>query len=265
MVSRKVSPSPYFKALDDSTGEFEAVVAVMGNVDLQGDRTMPGAFTKTLDEWRGRGDPIPVIWSHDWGDPFAHIGYVDPQEAYEVMAGDEKALGDMQGGLFVRGHLDVDKPYAKQVYDLLKDRRVTEWSWAYEVVDEERNTKDHANELNEVKLFEVGPTLKGANPATTTLGVKSVLEVAAKEEHDLNLVTRALNVDREVGLKMLKDIVRAELKWDGSAAMQSCNSAGDFRKIAFERDNDSDPDTAAHWALPHHPSPGAEADPKGVS
>lgn len=54
-------------------------------------------------------------------------------------------------------------------------------------------------------------------------------------------------------------------KWSGSSAMASCKSAGDFRKIAFERSNDSDPDTAAHWALPHHSSPGADADKTGVS
>lgn len=54
-------------------------------------------------------------------------------------------------------------------------------------------------------------------------------------------------------------------KWDGAAAMRSCSSAADFRSIAFERANDSDPDTAAHWALPHHASPGAKADQGGVS
>lgn len=278
---RKTYDGVYFKALDDSTGEFEAVVSVFGNVDLQGDRGMPGMFAKSLDMWRTKGDPIPVIWSHEWGNPMAHIGYVLPEDAYEVLSGDsEKAMGDITGGLFVKGHLDVDKPFAKQVYDLLKDRRVTEWSFAYDVVDEERNTKDHANELNEVNLFEVGPTLKGANPATSTLGVKSVLDRAAFEDRSLRMIVKALDTDPDVGLKYLRDWVRdeksgldvpaaelkdVEFKWDGQAAMQSCSSAADFRKIAFERDNDSDPDTAAHWALPHHPSPGADADPQGVS
>jgi HK97 family phage prohead protease len=56
-----------------------------------------------------------------------------------------------------------------------------------------------------------------------------------------------------------------ELRWDGAAAMQTCSTAADFRSIAFERNNDSAPDTAAHWALPHHPRPGATADPQGVS
>jgi hypothetical protein len=58
----------------DSAGEFEALVAVFGNVDKGGDRIMPGAFTKTLAAWRASGDPVPVIWSHDWNTPDAHIG-----------------------------------------------------------------------------------------------------------------------------------------------------------------------------------------------
>ena len=111
---RKTYDGVYFKALNDETGEFEAVVSVFGNVDLQGDRTMPGAFSKSLDNWKASGDPIPVIWSHDWGDPFAHIGYVSPEDAYEVVNEDAKAAGSgIMGGLFVKGHLDVDKPFAK--------------------------------------------------------------------------------------------------------------------------------------------------------
>jgi hypothetical protein len=27
-----------------------------------------------LAAWRVSGDPVPVIWSHDWGTPDAHIG-----------------------------------------------------------------------------------------------------------------------------------------------------------------------------------------------
>lgn len=52
--------------------------------------------------------------------------------------------------------------------------------------------------------------------------------------------------------------------WSGDAAMAKCHSAADFKKIAFERDNDSDPDTAAHYTLPHHDGPGAPPNKKGV-
>lgn len=260
-VVQKAYPVASFKALpEEGEGTFEAVVSVFGNVDLQGDRVMPGAFGKSIAKWQKSGDVVPVLWSHSWGDPFAHIGYVRPQDMKEVR-GNQKS--GFPGGLYVKGHLDVHKPFAKQVYDLLAERRVREYSFSYDIPSGgERRGKDGANELVEVDIIEVGPTLKGANPETVHLGTKSAddlkfrLENAAEKEL---AVQTELAKDRE----LFTELSKAE--WNGDAAMKSCHSAADFRKIAFERDNDSDPDTAAHWALPHHSSPGAEANPAGVS
>ena len=70
---------------DSDAGTFEATVAVFGNVDLGGDRIVPGAFKKTLAKWAESGDPIPVILSHQWDNPMAHIGVVN--EAKEIETG----------------------------------------------------------------------------------------------------------------------------------------------------------------------------------
>jgi len=164
-----------FKALPDENGEtgrFEAIVSVFNNVDLQGDRVVKGAFTKSLKVWRESGDPIPIIWSHDWGDPFANVGEADPALAEET-----------DQGLKLVGRFDVHKSFAAQVYDLLKSRRVREWSFAYEI-EEERPGKDRANDLVVLDIIEAGPTLKGANPDTATLSVKSQLEAAARQESE---------------------------------------------------------------------------------
>lgn len=162
MAHRKAFPLTQFKAVDGAApGTFEAVVSVFGNVDLVGDRVVKGAFAKSLQDWKASGDPIPVIWSHDWANPEAHVGAVNPADAVET-----------DQGLLVKGALDVGKPFAAQVYDLLKARRVREFSFAYDVVDEAK-ASDGANELLELSLIEVGPTLKGANPATQLVGVKS--------------------------------------------------------------------------------------------
>lgn len=155
-----------FKAATDGagalTGEFEAIVSVFGNVDKGGDRVMPGAFTDTLAAWKASGDPIPVIWSHMWENPEAHIGSIDPADATET-----------ETGLKVRGTLDVDKPFAAQVAHLLASRRVKEFSFGYSVVNGKR-TNDGVMELTKLELFEVGPTLKGMNPATELLAAKAL-------------------------------------------------------------------------------------------
>jgi HK97 family phage prohead protease len=149
---------------DNEAGTFEATVAIFGNVDRGGDRIMPGAFAKTLDAWKASGDPIPVILSHQWDNPMAHIGVV--QDAKET-----------EKGLWVKGALDVaDNDVARQVHRLMQRRSLKEFSFGYDVPKGgEKRAKDGANELHQLDLAEVGPTLKGMNPATELHAVKSAL------------------------------------------------------------------------------------------
>jgi HK97 family phage prohead protease len=173
---------PYeFKKLDDS-GTFEATVAVFGNVDKGGDRIMPGAFEKSLAQWEASGDPIPVIFNHDWGTPDAHIGVVD------------KAI-ETEQGLLVKGRLDVqDNPVAKQVHRLMMRRSLKEFSFGYSVPKGgEKRAKDGAMDLTQIELAEVGPTLKGMNPATELHSVKSAL-IGATLHDELQEVKARLDV-----------------------------------------------------------------------
>lgn len=146
----------------ESTGEFEAIVATY-DLDSYGDRIVPGAFKKTLEEWKAKGDPLPVIWSHMSFDPEAHIGVVlEAEERTE--------------GLWVKGRLDLDQQKAAQVYRLMKGRRVTQFSFAYDVEEgawiEQKDERPYY-ELRELKLYEVGPCLVGVNQETDLLAVKA--------------------------------------------------------------------------------------------
>lgn len=164
-----------FKAVDDAKGGFEALVSVFGNVDRGGDRVMKGAFSKSLNGWQEKGDPIPVIWNHMWDNPEAHIGKVDPADAVET-----------DDGLQVKGTIDLDNPFAKQVYRLLSERRVKEFSFGYDLKDSER--KDGALNLLEIDLFEIGPTLKGMNPATELLAVKALAQATASNQVEITSI-----------------------------------------------------------------------------
>jgi len=145
-------------------GVFEAIVSVFGNVDSYGDRVMKGAFEKTLTDWEASGDPIPVYWSHRMDDPDFNIGHV--LEAKET---DE--------GLWVRAQIDLEGSKAQQVYRLLKGRRVTQFSFAYDVeayrVVKDADADDSVWELDQLRLYEVGPTPIGANQETELLAVKA--------------------------------------------------------------------------------------------
>jgi uncharacterized protein len=145
-----------------SEGQFTALVAVFGNEDLGGDVILPGAFSDSLKAWSASGDQIPVIWSHQWSDPFAHIGWC-------------MSAAETQDGLLVTAQLDLDNPTGAQVFKLLQQRRVKEFSFGYDVVDGGYITTDgdEVFELRKLNLIEAGPTLKGMNPATQLVGTKS--------------------------------------------------------------------------------------------
>jgi len=60
------------------------------------------------------------------------------------------------------------------------------------------------------------------------------------------------------------DLAKSVFAWDAAAAMGKCKTASDFRSICAGEHSKGEPDTAAHWALPHHNSPGAGPDKGGV-
>lgn len=141
-----------------SEGEFLGYASVFGNVDSYGDIVEPGAFTDTLAEWEASSQNLPVLWGHDMYDPFSNIGYVASAEQ------DDK-------GLLVHGVLDLDNPKAAQVYRMLKNARVGQMSFAYDVLDAEES--EDAYHLKALKLYEVSIVPIGANQETEILAVKT--------------------------------------------------------------------------------------------
>jgi len=152
------------------SGVFEAIVATW-DLDSYGDKIVQGAFADTLADWRASGDPLPVLWAHQSGDPESHIGVV-----LEAEERDE--------GLWVKAQLDPDdltdpKSRTAKVYKLLKGRRVTQFSFAFDVeegawVERREDGVDQSYyELRKLKLFEVGPCLVGVNQQTDLLAIKA--------------------------------------------------------------------------------------------
>lgn len=176
-MKTKTVPATYAPP-DDSAG-FEAIVSVFNNTDYGGDVVKPGAFTDSIATWQKSGDPIPVLWSHRFDDPNYNIGAVTQIE--ELAAGDARIPDwahehvKANGGLWVKAELD-DFGSAQQVRHLLKTRRVTQFSFSYDVIDE-RPGKDGTNELHKLWVHEIGPTPLGMNPLTTLVGAKHGLPV----------------------------------------------------------------------------------------
>lgn len=152
-------------------GQFTAYASVFGNVDSYGDIVDKGAFTDTLKEWGEKDAPIPLLWGHDIFDMFNNIGHL------------EEAKED-DHGLLVKGQFDLENPNGVQAYKLVKQKRVTDLSFAFDVIDAAEEKKDGdqvVNHLKALKLWEVSVVPIGANPETEFVGVKSALSAALRK------------------------------------------------------------------------------------
>ena len=154
------------KATATDQGEFVAIAAAY-SVDRVGDRIVPGAFSKTIDHWRGSGKSIPLHWNHQ-GEPEDIIGSVDPSQTEET-----------KDGLKVVGKLDLSGAKAKEAWRAMKTGSMS-LSFGY-LVTSEKQAKDGVNDLLEIDLFEVSVVPGPANADTRFLSMKSIAEMELPE------------------------------------------------------------------------------------
>ncbi|QDH85048.1 capsid maturation protease [Gordonia phage Dardanus] len=190
-------------------GEFIGYASVFGNKDSYGDVVQPGAFTDTLKAWKDSGGVIPLYWAHNTSDPDYNVGGVLKAEEDET-------------GLKVHVKFDLDSPKGPQVYRLVKERRVGQMSFMYEVEDGEYVTplKDDGSEdyrasyysLKRLKLHEVSVVQVGANQSTEITDVKGLAQsIAAKAGRTLSSknedALRGAIEDAEKALAAMKSIL----------------------------------------------------------
>ena len=103
------------KADEERPGWIEGYASVFGAVDSYNESVQPGAFKRSLREWKKRKAPIPMLWQHNGSEP------IGGWEEYEE---DEK-------GLRVAGPLLLELPKAKEALVAIKARVVTGISIGY--------------------------------------------------------------------------------------------------------------------------------------
>lgn len=159
---------------DTSVGHIKAYASVFDNVDRHGDVLRKGAFAETIEAWHKSGNNIPLLYGHDFSDPFANIGTV-------------KSVVEDEYGLLIEATLDLDNAKAKQVHRLLKEKRLTQMSYAFDVLEAAPATVDGAEvyEITKAHLHEVSVVPIGANSATEVLAVKAAGDdVVTRSEFD---------------------------------------------------------------------------------
>ena len=143
-------------------GRFTGYASVFGNKDSYGDVVVKGAFAESLNSYGENGAGVPCYWSHQMSDPMMNIGQT------------VKAVED-DHGLLVEVQLDLDNPNAAYTHKLIKEGRVNQMSFAFDVEDyafaESEELGDYL-ELRKLKIHEVSVVQVGANQSTELLAVK---------------------------------------------------------------------------------------------
>jgi len=184
------------------------IFAVLGNRDQGRDRTMPGAFTKTITE---NARHFRHLWNHGFHAPptakvetVYEISKADLPEAVLAMAPD--ALG---GAVVVRTYLDTDK--GNEILAALDAGAINEMSFAYDAIKKEYVTENadgieiECRVIREVKLYETSDVLWGMNPATlATLSMP--VEMLAENLKSLVAELKAGRRNSEADMKLIQQI-----------------------------------------------------------
>jgi uncharacterized protein len=132
-------------------GSFTGIGAVYNNVDLGGDKILPGAFTRTLAGTK----TFPLLWQHNPSDPIGSVKCTDTSQ-----------------GLQVDGQLLLSDPTAQKAYSFLKAGILKGLSIGYDTV--KQNYDGDVRELTELKLWEMSIVTFPMNQEAAVTSVKAM-------------------------------------------------------------------------------------------
>lgn len=137
------------KAIDEA-GFIEGLAAGFGNVDYGGDRILPGAFRKSIEEKTG----VPMLLYHDQHRPVGRWSEFEESSA----------------GLVAKGRISTRTRDGGEAYELVKDGALSGLSIGYDPVNKRMAGK--VRELVEIDLHEVSLVAIGMNPRATVTAIK---------------------------------------------------------------------------------------------
>lgn len=190
----KSLPVSFKAGPDDGLAEGEFLVypsTFTRTPDSYGDVVAKGAFEENIKAWKASGDVLPGMYLHD------------PNQIVAAAID----MGEDDHGWWVKGVFD-DDPAAQRIYKLVKGKRLSSLSFAYDTLDEgavQLADGVKANELRKLAVHEFSFLPKGyaANPDTSVVAVKSAVEMlttsikagrvlSAKNEESLRGVVETL-------------------------------------------------------------------------
>ena len=171
-------------------GTFEGYGSVFNNEDDYGDLVSPGAFTKTLAQYRSSNTMPKMLLNHGGlGGMFA-----SPAPEDLIPVGKWTSMSEDMHGLACKGQLiNLDTESGKRLYGAMKEGQLDGLSIGYQAKDFTRGTKENEprRTLKAIHLIEVSPVTFPANTSALISGIKS------RRALDITSIERAL---RDAGL-----------------------------------------------------------------
>lgn len=177
--------------------------------DSYGDIVAPGAFLESIAEWKASGNTLPGLFGHRLDDPDYFVAGALDQ-------------GEDDHGWWVKGAFDLDSPKGKQVYRLVKGKRLNQLSFAYDVLDEGRvelESGETANELRKLRVYEFSFVPVGANQDTSVVAVKAQMDA----------LTQSIKAGRVIPAKSEEDLRKAH---EVLGTILAALAAGDVQETA---------------------------------
>jgi HK97 family phage prohead protease len=213
-------PTEWKAASDDGSGEVEGYAAVFGNVDLQGDMILRGAFKRTLAHWRNAKGRIPLVDGHMAADQDRLLGSVTNAKEDDTGLKFRAIFSKVQRAQDARTKA-VEGHLSGVSIGWLPDPGVPD------AISFQEGADGIVRVLKAIRLLEISLTPIPANPEAVLTSAK-----AAISSHGTATSTGG---------------------WDGPANERRLpNSAGALRAAHAWRDPDGEADAKATYRFIHH-------------
>jgi HK97 family phage prohead protease len=210
-----------WKATDDGSGEVEGYAATFGNVDLQGDMILKGAFKRTLDHWASAKGRIPLVDGHMAADTERLLGSVASAKEDAVGLRFRAVFSEVQRAQDARrkaieGHLTGVS------IGWLPDPGVPD------AITFQEGSQGIVRVLKAIRLLEISLTPIPANPEATLTAAKTAIGPHSTGTTDSG-------------------------RWDAAANERRLpNSAAALRAAHAWREPGADPDAKSSYKFIHH-------------
>lgn len=145
---------------DEETGVFECYGNTKGNIDHAKDRTMDGAYQKSIEQHKANGTMPNMFWAHN---------------PHELPVGKWLDMREDAKGLWMKGKLSKTT-MGSDIEILAKDGALDSFSIGYSVGEERWNAEKGCNDLLEIKIIETSWVNRPCNEESRLIGIKSMLD-----------------------------------------------------------------------------------------